>query len=266
MKILVIDVGGSHVKVQASGRHLRRKLPSGPGMTPHLMVREVKDLISDWQYDVVSIGVPARVLRGQITAEPANLGRGWIRFDFGRAFDRPVKVINDAAMQALGAYKGGRMLFLGLGTGLGSAMIADSVVVPSRAGASPLQERGKLRGLRRPAGPRTQREKEVAPRRRRCRRPPVAGAGRRGSGPRRRQLQVSEDSSQGGPPLRQHRRHQGRISPLDRRRRPRPRRLTRCGPPARARCRPCLYLWRMRNAGERATGVPGGRGRRGRAC
>ena len=78
MKILVIDVGGSHVKVQASGQRLRRKLPSGPGMTPHLMVREVKDLIGDWQYDVVSIGVPARVLRGQITAEPANLGRGWI--------------------------------------------------------------------------------------------------------------------------------------------------------------------------------------------
>ena len=130
MKILVIDVGGTHVKVQATGQRSRRKLPSGPGMTPHLMVREVADLISDWQYDVVSIGVPTRVLRGQIAAEPANLGRGWVKFDFGRAFERPVKLINDATMQALGAYQGGRMLFLGLGTGLGSAMIADGVVVP----------------------------------------------------------------------------------------------------------------------------------------
>jgi polyphosphate glucokinase len=130
MKILVIDVGGTHVKVQATGQRSRRKLPSGPGMTPHLMLREVGDLITDWPYDVVSIGVPTRVLRGQIAAEPVNLGRGWVKFDFGRALGRPVKLINDAAMQALGAYQGGRMLFLGLGTGLGSAMIADGVVVP----------------------------------------------------------------------------------------------------------------------------------------
>jgi polyphosphate glucokinase len=155
MKILVIDVGGSHVKVQASGQRLRRKLPSGPGMTPRLMVREVGDLISDWQYDVVSIGVPARVLRGQITTEPANLGRGWVRFDFGGAFGRPVKMINDAAMQALGAYQGGRMLFLGLGTGLGSALIADGVMVPLELAHLPYKQEHSyedfvgLRGLER---------------------------------------------------------------------------------------------------------------------
>jgi polyphosphate glucokinase len=130
MKILVIDVGGTHVKVQASGQRSRRKLPSGPGLTPHRMVLGVGDLISGWNYDVVSIGVPTRVLRGRIAAEPANLGRGWTKFDFSNAFERPVKLINDAAMQALGAYEGGRMLFLGLGTGLGTAMIADGVVVP----------------------------------------------------------------------------------------------------------------------------------------
>jgi polyphosphate glucokinase len=155
MKILVVDVGGSHVKVQASGQRLRRKLPSGPGMTPRLMVREVADLIGDWQYDVISIGVPARVLRGQITAEPANLGRGWIGFDFSRAFERPAKVINDAAMQAVGAYRGGRMLFLGLGTGLGSALIADGVMVPLELAHLPYKKERSyedlvgLRGLER---------------------------------------------------------------------------------------------------------------------
>ena len=142
MKILVIDVGGTHVKAQATGQRSRRKLPSGPGMTPHLMVRELADLISDWQYDVVSIGVPTRVLRGQIAAEPANLGRGWVKFDFSRAFGRPVKLLNDAAMQALGAYQGGRMLFLGLGTGLGSAMIADGVMVPMELAHLPYKKKG----------------------------------------------------------------------------------------------------------------------------
>ncbi len=130
MKILVIDVGGTHVKVQATGQRTRRKLPSGPGLTPHRMVRAVADLVADWQYEVVSIGFPSRVARGKIATEPANLGRGWVRFDFASAFGRPVKVINDAAMQALGAYEGGRMLFLGFGTGLGSALIADGVIVP----------------------------------------------------------------------------------------------------------------------------------------
>jgi polyphosphate glucokinase len=130
MKILVIDVGGTHVKVQATSQRTRRKLPSGPGLTPRRMVRAVGDLVSDWQYDVVSIGFPSRVARGKIAAEPANLGRGWVGFDFSRAFGRPAKVINDAAMQAFGAYEGGRLLFLGFGTGLGSALIADGVIVP----------------------------------------------------------------------------------------------------------------------------------------
>ncbi|HVV50518.1 MAG TPA: ROK family protein [Polyangia bacterium] len=130
MKILVIDVGGTHVKLQASGQRTRRKLPSGPGLTPRRMVRAVGDLIAGWSYDAVSIGFPARVSRGKIVTEPVNLGRGWVGFDFARAFERPVKIINDAAMQALGAYAGGRMLFLGLGTGLGTALIADGVIVP----------------------------------------------------------------------------------------------------------------------------------------
>jgi polyphosphate glucokinase len=130
MKILVVDVGGTHVKVQASGQRARRKLPSGPGLTPNRMVKAVSDLIAGWSYEVVSIGVPTRVRRGRIAAEPANLGRGWVGFDFARGFDRPVRLINDAAMQALGAYEGGRMLFLGLGTGLGTALIVDGAIVP----------------------------------------------------------------------------------------------------------------------------------------
>jgi polyphosphate glucokinase len=142
MKILVIDVGGTHVKFQATGQRSRRKLPSGPGLTPSIMVREVANLITDWQYDVISIGLPTRVLRGQVAAEPANLGRGWIKFDFGRALGRPVKLINDAAMQALGAYQGGRMLFLGLGTGLGSAMVADGIVVPMELAHLPYKKNG----------------------------------------------------------------------------------------------------------------------------
>jgi len=154
MKILVVDVGGTHVKVQASGQRVRRKLPSGPGLTPARMVRAVGDLIAGWSYEAVSIGVPTRVRRGRIIAEPANLGRGWVGFDFARAFDRPVKIINDAAMQALGAYEGGRMLFLGLGTGLGSAMIVDGIIVPMELAHLPYKKKTYedyvgLRGLQR---------------------------------------------------------------------------------------------------------------------
>jgi polyphosphate glucokinase len=130
MKILVVDVGGTHVKVQATGQRARRKLPSGPGLTPSRMVRSVSELVAGWGYEAISIGVPTRVRRGRIIAEPANLGRGWVAFDFARAFERPVKLLNDAAMQALGAYEGGRMLFLGLGTGLGTALIVDGTIVP----------------------------------------------------------------------------------------------------------------------------------------
>jgi polyphosphate glucokinase len=130
LKVLVIDVGGTNVKVLASGKRAPRKVPSGPTMTARSMVEAVRRLAADWSYDVIALGYPGAVRAGQPTAEPKNLGDGWIGFDFERAFGRPVKVINDAAMQALGSYEGGRMLFLGLGTGLGSALITDGVLVP----------------------------------------------------------------------------------------------------------------------------------------
>jgi polyphosphate glucokinase len=130
MRILVIDVGGSHVKVIATGRKAPIKIPSGPDMTASTMVRRVRKAITDWKYDAVSIGYPGAVLHGKPVSEPRNLGGGWVGFNFRKAFGCPVKVINDAAMQALGSYRGGRMLFLGLGTGLGSALIIDGVLEP----------------------------------------------------------------------------------------------------------------------------------------
>jgi polyphosphate glucokinase len=129
-KILVIDVGGTHVKVRVTGQREERKIPSGSAMTAARMVREVKRSVKDWEYDVISIGYPGPVIHGCPVHEPHNLGGGWVGFDFGKAFGRPVKVINDAAMQALGSYKGGRMLFLGLGAGLGSAMIVEGILEP----------------------------------------------------------------------------------------------------------------------------------------
>ena len=130
MKILVIDVGGTSIKILATGRRTPVKIPSGPRMTPARMVRLVRTAVAGWDYAVVSIGVPGPVKRDRVVKEPVNLGRGWVRFNFRKAFGRPVQVINDAAMQALGSYRGGRMLFLGLGTGLGSALIVDGVIVP----------------------------------------------------------------------------------------------------------------------------------------
>lgn len=130
MKILVIDIGGNHVKVLATGRRVPRKIDSGPDMTPERMLDAVRSATAGWEYDVVSIGYPGPVVDGRPAREPVHLGHGWVGFDFGRAFGRPVRMLNDAAMQALGSYAGGRMLFLGLGTGLGSAMVADDVVVP----------------------------------------------------------------------------------------------------------------------------------------
>jgi polyphosphate glucokinase len=130
MNVLVVDVGGNNVKILASGQNESRKFPSGPTLTPKQMVTGVKKLAGDWKYDVVSIGYPGMVVRNRLLAEPHNLGRGWMGFDFEAAFKRPVKVVNDAAMQALGSYKGGKMLFLGLGTGLGSAMIIDGTIEP----------------------------------------------------------------------------------------------------------------------------------------
>ena len=134
VQVLVVDIGGTGVKIQASGQTERRKFPSGKGLTPSKMVAGVKDLAKDWQWDVVSIGYPGIVREGRPAAEPRNLARGWIGFDFQAAFGRPVKMINDAAMQALGSYRGGTMLFLGLGTGLGSALVADGTVVPLELG------------------------------------------------------------------------------------------------------------------------------------
>jgi polyphosphate glucokinase len=130
MPILVIDVGGTHVKLLATGRKEPIKIPSGPEMTANRMVHVVRNAVAGWKYDAVSIGYPGPVLHGRPVSEPRNLGGGWVGFDFRAAFGRPVKVINDAAMQALGSYKGGRMLFLGLGTGLGSAVIVDGVIEP----------------------------------------------------------------------------------------------------------------------------------------
>ncbi len=130
MKILAIDVGGTNVKVLASDQSERRKVASGATMTAAQMVAAVQQLTADWSYDVVSIGYPGPVLQGRPMAEPKNLGPGWVGFDFSAAFGKPVRIVNDAAMQALGSYTGGRMLFLGLGTGLGSAMIVDGVLDP----------------------------------------------------------------------------------------------------------------------------------------
>jgi polyphosphate glucokinase len=133
-KILVVDVGGSHVKCLLSGVTARRKFASGPGLTPQQMVQRVLEIASDWNFDAVSIGYPGVVRRGAPALEPHHLAPGWVGFDFEAAFGRPVRIVNDAAMQALGSYQGGKMLFLGLGTGLGSALIADGHIVAMELG------------------------------------------------------------------------------------------------------------------------------------
>jgi polyphosphate glucokinase len=140
MNVLVIDVGGSHVKILATGQQEPRRFPSGRTLTAEQMVAKVKELAADWRYDVVSIGYPGPVLRDRPIAEPHNLGSGWVGFDFQAAFGCPVRLINDAAMQALGSYNGGRMLFLGLGTGLGAAMIIDGIVEPTELGHLPYKK------------------------------------------------------------------------------------------------------------------------------
>jgi len=140
MNVLVIDVGGTHVKLLATGQDRKREFVSGPKLTPERMVRKVRDLAADWKYDVISMGYPGPVLRSRPISEPWNLGKGWVGFNFEAAFKRPVKVVNDAAMQALGSYKGGKMLFLGLGTGLGSAMIVDGAVEPMELGHLPYRK------------------------------------------------------------------------------------------------------------------------------
>jgi polyphosphate glucokinase len=153
--ILVIDVGGTHVKLRVGTRGLVQEFESGPKLTPARMMREIRTLTRGMAFDAVSIGYPGLVFRGRIASEPHNLGKGWVGYDFARAFGKPVRVVNDAAMQAIGSYSGGRMLFLGLGTGLGATLIIDGVVEPTEVGHMPyrhgctfedyLGERGRVR-------------------------------------------------------------------------------------------------------------------------
>ena len=140
MKVLVVDVGGTHVKILATGQKQCRKFPSGPTLTAKQMVAGVKKLAADWRYDAVSIGYPGLVINNRPLAETLYLGRGWMGYDFRAAFKRRVKIVNDAAMQALGSYRGGKMLFLGLGTGLGSTMIVDGIVEPMELGHLPYRK------------------------------------------------------------------------------------------------------------------------------
>jgi hypothetical protein len=135
-KILVVDVGGSNVKLMIS-RTERRKFKSGRKLTPRAMVDQIKPLVADWEFDAISLGFPSPVRNGKIFSEPKHLGKGWVGFNFAKALRKPVRVINDAAMQALGSYYGGRMLFLGLGTGLGSALVWDSHVLSLELGDLP---------------------------------------------------------------------------------------------------------------------------------
>jgi len=140
VRVLVVDVGGTHVKLLATGEQTPREFASGPALTARQMVSRVRKSAAGWKYDVVSIGYPGPVLRGRPVSEPHNLAPGWVGFDFQAAFGCPVKLINDAAMQALGSYKRGKMLFLGLGTGLGSAMIVDGILEPMELGHLPYRK------------------------------------------------------------------------------------------------------------------------------
>jgi polyphosphate glucokinase len=137
MKVLVVDIGGTNVKILATGQEESRKFPSGPTMTPASMVAGVRKLAAEWKYQVVSIGYPGPVRHDRIVSEPHNLAAGWVGFDYQTAFGCRVKIVNDAVMQALGSYKGGKMLFLGFGTGLGSTLIVDNVVAPMELGQLP---------------------------------------------------------------------------------------------------------------------------------
>ena len=140
MNILVVDVGGTHVKILATGQREPLRFASGPELTARQMVAGVRKLAQGWQYDVVSIGYPGPVLRDHPVAEPHNLGKGWVGFNFHRAFARPVRVVNDAEMQALGSYRRGKMLFLGLGTGLGSTLVVNHITEPMELGHLPYKK------------------------------------------------------------------------------------------------------------------------------
>ena len=137
MDVLVVDIGGSHVKMMVSGTAEPRSFDSDKELTPQVLVDAVRESTADWHYDVVSLGYPGTVDSRGPSADPGNLGDGWVQFDFTKAFGKPVRVINDAAMQALGGYDGGRMLFLGLGTGVGAALVTEHVVIPLELGCLP---------------------------------------------------------------------------------------------------------------------------------
>src|SRR5262245_26573581 len=141
MKVLVVDVGGTNCKILATGQEEIRKTPSGPAFGPEQMVEKVLAMAHGWEYEAVTIGYPGPVIQNRPALEPVNIGPGWVDFDFGSRFGKPVKVINDAAMQAMGSYQGGRMLFVGLGTGMGTAMIIDKVVAPMELGHLPYRKR-----------------------------------------------------------------------------------------------------------------------------
>jgi polyphosphate glucokinase len=139
--VLAVDVGGSHVKALASDQQERRRFVSGPSLTAEKMVSGTIEAVADWGWDVVSVGIPAPVRGGKLISEPVNLGKGWVGFDYEAAFGKPTQVVNDAVMQAVGSYRGGRMLFLGLGTGLGSAMIVDGAIEPLELGHLPFRKK-----------------------------------------------------------------------------------------------------------------------------
>lgn len=140
-KILVIDVGGTNVKLLATGRTSRVKIPSGEQLTPDEMVAAVKDVTSSWDYDVIAVGFPSPVVHGRILKEPVNLGAGWVGFNFDEAFGKPVRVANDATMQALGSYTDGRMFFIGLGTGMGTALVDNGYAISLEIGHLPYKQR-----------------------------------------------------------------------------------------------------------------------------
>lgn len=140
MKVLMIDVGGSNVKMMASGHEGFRRFPSGKKLTAEKMIKEVQAMTQDWEYEAISLGFPGIVRQGKITREPLNLSGGWMNVDFSKAFKRPVRIINDAAMQALANYDHGRLLFLGLGTSVGATVIADDTVMPLEIGLMPLSK------------------------------------------------------------------------------------------------------------------------------
>lgn len=137
---MTVDVGGSHVKVMDNKKLTKREFESGPHLSAKAMVKQVQELTADWSYDAISIGYPGPVAHNRPLAEPHNLGRGWLGFNFRKAFGLPTRVVNDALMQALGSYEGGRMLFFGLGTGLGSAMIVDGILEPLELGHLPYRK------------------------------------------------------------------------------------------------------------------------------